>query len=458
MGAPLLRRAGVLCLCLLQLALGCGRRSAEAVLGCFGSSFLFVCPLFGVLDQFYGLVGRRPPRQRVPLLASAADGVFAAGLLQLVAIAQLGRSLVSGVGASDASPFASGAGWTGCPFTVAACLFSCTEVREGLPLPQEFEDRPDEIDEAERLATHWVEAALFLAGALWDVVFYVFFQVSRRMNVLELLSLIMFDKQLVGRRHCNGRGLIGLYSRVVLGAAEKRRGSSTTLNFHIRRLAGLCGIYKLMLILFGLPTCCDPAEARSRLGPLTQWKKHFPAIAVNWDSPRHASTEGAHDLPAGRRHRVPRAGVRIALGSALLRSYSALPRLAALRRGVFAHLHRLGQMTSRGAASGLTSFAINAYKVSLSCALDSCCGRRTSYQCSRLWFGGCIWPVLSWASRSTSWRRQQRCCRRSRIGRSLLVPPVLEKAAYLFLLIKQKEALQSARYPHAAVAWGGPGS
>lgn len=123
-GAPALRRAGVLCLCWLWLALGCGRRGAEAVLGCVSSSFLFLRPLFSSLGRIYGVVRRLPPQRGFPLPAEAADEVFATGVLQLVAFAQMRRPLVSGVGASDASPFACGAVWTDCPFTVAKRLFS----------------------------------------------------------------------------------------------------------------------------------------------------------------------------------------------------------------------------------------------------------------------------------------------------------------------------------------------
>lgn len=36
-GAPAVRRVGVLCLCLLWLAFGCGRQVAEAMLGCISA-------------------------------------------------------------------------------------------------------------------------------------------------------------------------------------------------------------------------------------------------------------------------------------------------------------------------------------------------------------------------------------------------------------------------------------
>lgn len=86
-GAPGLRRAGILCLCLPWLGLGCGRQVAEAVLGCASSSFLFQRSLFSSLGKIYGAVRRLPARRRVPLPTAAADEVFAAGIFQLAAVA-----------------------------------------------------------------------------------------------------------------------------------------------------------------------------------------------------------------------------------------------------------------------------------------------------------------------------------------------------------------------------------
>lgn len=134
--------------------------------------------------------------------------------------------------------------------------------------------------------------------------FYALFQVSRHINVLELRALIMFVKHLVRRRRRHCHVLIGLDSRVVLGAAAKWRSSSTSLNFHLRRLAELCVTYELTLILSWLPTWGNPADAPSRLGSLAEWKEHFPAIAVDWDDLRAAAAAYLPALPAERRHRV----------------------------------------------------------------------------------------------------------------------------------------------------------
>lgn len=56
----------------------------------------------------YGLLRRLPRGRAVDPGECVADEIMAAGVLQLGAYASLIRPLVSGVGASDASPFACG--------------------------------------------------------------------------------------------------------------------------------------------------------------------------------------------------------------------------------------------------------------------------------------------------------------------------------------------------------------
>lgn len=98
--------------------------------------------------------------------------------------------------------------------------------------------------------------------------FFACFHVARHINILELSGLILFVKQLVkrGRRRC--RLLIGLDSKVALVASAKARSSSRSLNFHLRRLCELTVSFELSLVLFGLPTWGDPADAPSRLASL----------------------------------------------------------------------------------------------------------------------------------------------------------------------------------------------
>lgn len=152
--------------------------------------------------------------------------------------------------------------------------------------------------------------------------------------MLELRGLILFVKHLVRRRYRSCRILVGLNSRVVLGEAEKGRSSSTSLNFHIRRLAEVCVTYELTLTLFCLPTWGDPADEPSRLTSLKEWKEHFPAVVVKWDDLQPTSPTAVQSLHTCRRRLARQPGVRLALGGAWVISRSSLPWIAALRVGL----------------------------------------------------------------------------------------------------------------------------
>lgn len=117
----------------------------------------------------------------------------------------------------------------------------------GLPLPRDCEDGWEDAATEVELADHRVGFALPLGGAPWGVVYYACLQVSRHINALELRGLILLVKDMVRR---SSRILTGLDSRVALGAAEKGRSSSTTLNFHLCRPVVFCVTYELTLVLF----------------------------------------------------------------------------------------------------------------------------------------------------------------------------------------------------------------
>jgi len=79
------------------------------------------------------------------------------------------------------------------------------------------------------------------------------------------------------------RVLVGLDSRVALGAASKGRSSSGALNRHLRRLTAACLTYEIRLSLFWLPSWANSSDAPSRLSPLESWANSLPPGLPSWD-------------------------------------------------------------------------------------------------------------------------------------------------------------------------------
>lgn len=124
---------------------------------------------------------------------------------------------------------------------------------------------------------------MLLSDAPLEVLFFACFRVSKHINILELRRLILNVRYLAKKRRRRCRVLIGLDSRVVLGAASKGRSSSRSLNFHLRRLAIVTTTHEIALVLFWLPAWGNPADAPSRFASLDDWRAHFPYEAVDWE-------------------------------------------------------------------------------------------------------------------------------------------------------------------------------
>eukprot|EP00971_Amphidinium_carterae_P351110 6491916-Amphidinium_carterae.1 len=276
-GAPLLRRVGVCCLGWLWLCTPTERAVAESIVGTMSCSFLFRRELFSILGKSYPFIRSMKQRKKTPLPPDVADEIFVASCMQLAADTCVRWPLLHRVCASDASLKAGGVAWVDVPRAVAERLYDFVEHCGDRPLLSEVLGSEDPTC----LKDCREDAGRLLGRAPWQVGFYFTFRCQEHINVLELRALVRLVHRLKSQRQV--RILVGLDSRVVVGAATRGRSSSRALNHHLRRLAYLCLGYELKLLLFWLPTWGNPADAPSRNESLERWSEKLPSEVLDWD-------------------------------------------------------------------------------------------------------------------------------------------------------------------------------
>eukprot|EP00971_Amphidinium_carterae_P341681 6480620-Amphidinium_carterae.1 len=280
-GAPLLRRVGVLCLGWLWICTPTERSVAESIVGTMSCSFLFQRSLFSILGRTYPFVRNMKRRKKTPLSPEVADEIFVSSCMQLAADTCVRWSLHSRVWASDASLFAGGATWTDVPPRMAERLYDFVEHCGDRPLLSEVLESGD--SDLSGLKDCRQDAGRLLGRAPWKVAFYFTFKCHEHINILELRALVRLVQRIQSQGLRRVRILVGLDSKVVIGAATRGRSSSRALNHHLRRLAFFCMGYEIKLLLFWLPTWGNPADAPSRNMPLQSWSDKLPAEVVDWD-------------------------------------------------------------------------------------------------------------------------------------------------------------------------------
>eukprot|EP00971_Amphidinium_carterae_P325960 6456538-Amphidinium_carterae.2 len=226
-GAPHVRRVSLLVIGLLWLTTPATRGVAESVVGCLTGSFLFRRCLLCCFGQIYKDLRRM--RVRIPTLLKpqSANEICAASVLQLVALSELRWPVVSGVGASDASTLAGGAVWLDLPHEIASKLYAFVEHHGDYPLLDEGHAFPRHRSmlKDSSLKDFREQAGHLLGRAPWKVLFFFQFRTSDHINVLELRALIRLVYRIASWKIRRARVLIGLDSKVVIGAASKGRSS-----------------------------------------------------------------------------------------------------------------------------------------------------------------------------------------------------------------------------------------
>eukprot|EP00971_Amphidinium_carterae_P350476 6491567-Amphidinium_carterae.2 len=284
-GAPHARRVGLLALGLLWLTTPATRGVAESIVGCLTGSFLFRRCLLCCFGQIYRELRSMRVRTPTPLSPQSANEICAASVLQLVALSELRWPIMQGAGASDASTVAGGAVWVDLPSELVSQLFAFVEHHGDYPLLDEgcaLPSRRAREQSQSGLKDFRERAGQILGRAPWRVLFFFQFRTSDHINVLELRALIRLVFRISSWKIRKARILVGLDSKVVIGAASKGRSSSFALNYHLRRLAAVCLTFELQLLLFWLPTWGNPADAPSRYESLDSWRQKLPTQVLDW--------------------------------------------------------------------------------------------------------------------------------------------------------------------------------
>jgi hypothetical protein len=123
-------------------------------------------------------------------------------------------------------------------------------------------------------------AALLTIGLARKTVLKFKFRDDSHINVKEVRALVASVGrygETLGGHCCN---VVGIDSRVAMGAAAKGRSSSGGLYFHLRRLAGLCLKLSIRLFMFGCPLGLTPVMPLQEMLLLRNGARSSPEVCL----------------------------------------------------------------------------------------------------------------------------------------------------------------------------------
>lgn len=187
--------------------------------------------------------------------------------------ADLRRQLCDGLGATDSSLTHGGSVICNPPTKVLEDLYTLCEERGGYVRLDWGSGPPPSTMQDNRSAV-----ASLVKSFAWSEATCHGWKTPQHVNVLELEEILVYLKWQARRGRRNLRLIVVVDSRVALGAAAKGRSSGKPLDFVCRRIAAACLRYGYTVDFVWAPSAFNPADAPSRMMPLSVWYAQCPDL------------------------------------------------------------------------------------------------------------------------------------------------------------------------------------